>query len=158
MSTIEIDIDEYLDEDDRAEIVRDEFRKAVKTRLEAREGFAYTGNHVESFLSNISYKAYWEMIDDIVGENAETVEQIIKEKVLGHIRRNESYGIFRDSSWGRSPSKAQQIVDAFVQQKRDVIEARVERLLGEFDMDEIRSVLHEQIDIVLRDRGNDDEA
>lgn len=158
MQTIEIDIDEYLDEDDRKEILRDEFRKAVKKRLEAREGFAYTGNHVETFLSNISYKAYWEMIDDIVGENAETVEKIIKAKVLRHIRKNESFGIFRDASWGRQPSKAQQMVDAFVHQKRDVIEARVERLLGEFDMDEVRSVLHEQIDVVLRDRRDDDET
>lgn len=158
MSTIEIDIDEWLDDDERREIVREEFRKAVKTRLEARECFAYTGNHVETFLSNISYKAYWEMIDDVIGENAETVEQIIKEKVLGHIRKNESYGIFRDSSWGRQASKAQQMVDAIVHEKREVIEARVTRLLSEFDMDEIRSVLHEQIDVVLRDRGTEDEA
>ncbi|MBL5974833.1 MAG: hypothetical protein D3X82_13995 [Candidatus Leucobacter sulfamidivorax] len=155
---IEIDLDEFLDDDDRREIVRDEFRKAVKARLDAREGFAHSGNHVETFLSNISYKAYWEMIDDIVGDNAETVEQIIKEKVLGHIRRDSNYGIFRDSSWGRSPSKAQQMVDALVHSKRDVIEARVERLLGVFGMDEIRAVLHEQIDVVLRDRGTDDEA
>ena len=158
MSAIEIDVDDYIDDDDRKEIVREEFRKAVKARLDAREGFSHSGNHIENFLSNISYKAYWEMIDDIVGENAETVEAIIKAKVLGHIRSDSSYGIFRDASWGRTPSKAQQVVDAFVHQKRDVIEARVNRLLGEFEMDEIRSVLHEQIDVVLRDRGSSDEA
>lgn len=158
LSAIEIDLDEYLDDSDRREIAREEFRKAVKARLEARDGFAYTGNHVETFLSNISYKAYWEMIDDVIGESAESVEQIIREKVLGHIRKNESYGIFRDASWGRTPSKAQQMVDSIVRQKREVIEARVARLLSEFDMDEIRAVLHEQIDVVLRDRGAEDEA
>lgn len=153
MVTVEIDIDSLLSDDDKKEIAADEFRNAVRAQIAAHARFDNEGRGVETFLSNIGYGTYWCMLDEIVEGEGDSAREIIRANVLGHIRKRATYGIFRDRDlMGRpDPSAAQKIANQVVSEKRVLIENRVEQLLSEMPMDEIRAVVHDLIDGVLRD-------
>lgn len=153
MATVEIDIDSFLSDDDKREIAADEFRNAVRAQVASHARFDNKGRGVETFLGNIGYEAYWGMLDEIVDGEGETAREIIRANVLGHIRKRTTYGIFRDRDlMGRpDPSPATKIVNETVAAKKHLIENRVEQLLSELPMDDIRGVVHRIIDGVLRD-------
>lgn len=153
MATVEIDIDSLLSDDDKREIAADEFRTAVRAQIASHARFNNAGSGVEAFLSNIGYETYWHMLDEIVDGEGETAREIIRANVLGHIRKRTTYGIFRDRDlMGRQDSSpATKIANEVVAAKKHLIENRVEQLLNEMPMDEIRSVVHRIIDGVLRD-------
>lgn len=154
MVAIEVDVDEYLTDEDKRQIAADEFRKSVRADVARHDRYGRNGGS-EVFLSNIAYGTYWKMLDEVLGEEGESAREIIRENVLGYIRKGTTYGVFRDRDLlGRAdPSVAQKIVNETVLANRDVIERRVVSLLSEVSMSEIRARVHEQIDELLRDRG-----
>lgn len=153
MATVEIDVDSLLSDSDKREIAADEFRRAVRAEITSHAHFNREGRGVETFLGNIGYEAYWHMLDEVVEGEGETAREIIRANVLGHIRKRVTYGIFRDRNLmgAPDPSPATKIVNETVAAKKHLIENRVEQLLSEMPMDEIRAVVHELIDGVLRD-------
>lgn len=139
MTKITINAEDYLSTVALEELTIQVFRE----KFEEYVG----GSNIETVISNLGYKVYWEMIDEVLRQEGETAHELIKAQVLGHLRKKETYGIFRDADrWGRKESVATQIMNDLVRSKKDVIEHRVDQLLSEFELSEIRSVLHQEID------------
>lgn len=58
---INVNIDDYLDESEVKEIVKEELREAVSYQLR-------TNQSVDTCLTNISYRYVWDMVNDLYKE------------------------------------------------------------------------------------------
>lgn len=146
MSTIEIEIDNYLTESDKRDIAREAFEREVKKALE-------TSNDVERFVGNAAAVAIWEGADRVIGgHDATELRDKIEKKVLASLEKiSTSDVIYRPWAQFRTkPTVAAEIIDATVLGNRGLIEDRVRTLLAETPREEVIAALHRSLDEVLR--------
>lgn len=145
MSTVEIEIDDYLTESDKRDIAHEAFRNAATKALE-------TSNDVERFVGNAAAVIIWELSDRVFGGmSAYDLRQSIEKKVIASLKEiKTSDVIYRPwGSFRTKPTIAAEIIDATVAGNRGLIEDRVRTLLADTPRDEIISALHRQLDDVL---------
>lgn len=137
MSAIEIDMDDYLSEDEKREIARDEFRRGLARTLA-------TPNDVERFVGNIAYTVVWGEIDK---QATEDMRVKIAEKVVEVIDKMNIHTIVdRGNSTLRSkPTAAAKMIDEFVDGHRGEIEAKVHDLIGQISLSDVESEFHSVI-------------
>lgn len=143
---MEINVDEYLGTATVREIVEEELRHALRSRLNKPGEF-------DRILSNISYYAVFQEVDAAVEDGGETLRNQIRDRAYEHLNEGGNYGIFRSKDHWSDASVATKIVEEFVREKRDLIEERVHQAITQmpFDKikDEIKYVLHDRIDNIL---------
>lgn len=143
---MEINVEEYLGTATVREIVEEELRHALRSRLNKPGEF-------DRIISNISYYAVFQEIDAAVEDGGETLRNQIKDYAYEHLNKGGNYGVFRSKDHWSDASTATKIVEEFVQEKRGLIEERVHQAITQmpFDKikDEIKYVLHDRIDNIL---------
>ena len=152
MTEITINLEDYMSTETMSEIAEEEFRFALRSKLNANGG-------VDRILSNISYYAVFDEIDRVVENGGDSIREKIREWVFDTINKGRNYGIFRSKTPYQDASTATKIVEELLHQKRDLIRDRVTQCIKDMPMaaikDEIKYVLHEQIDNILN--GVDDD-
>lgn len=147
MSTVEINLDDYLSSEAKAEIAEAEFRQALRDKLRESGG-------VDRILSNISYYALYDLIDTNVENGGEKLREQIRDRAFKFINKGRNYGIFRPRTHWEGESAATKIVNELIAEKRDLLRARALQLIETMPLseirDEIKYVLHEQIDSILK--------
>lgn len=141
---MEINIDDYISESQKAEIAEEMFRSALARKMQAT-------NDVDRILSNISYYAVFQEIDAAVEGGGETLRNQIRDHAYEHLNKGGNYGIFRSKDRWSEASTATKIVEEFVHEKRGLIEERVHQAITQMPFDKIK----EEIKYVLHDRIND---
>jgi len=141
-----MELEDYLSEEKKAEIAEEMFRDALREKLNKTGG-------VDRILSNISYYAVFQVIDEAVTDGEDTVREKIREQVFKYINQGRNYGIFRSRTAWEDASPATKIVEELVQEKRDLIRDRATQTIRDmpFDRvkDEIRYVMRERVDNIL---------
>ena len=134
---MEIDVRDYLGEEDMREIVREQFSRAVARQLS-------NSSDVERVISNIAYETVWRAVDDAVGEDAKA---LVAAKIPGAIDSLSCYSVFReaDKFLREEKSVGQRILDEVVAENRPAIEARVREVIDGIDANRLRGHIRDAI-------------
>lgn len=137
---IEIDIHDYLSEEEIAEECRYVVGQEVREKLRTEED-------IHRFMSNSSYHFVWDAVDELCPEN---MRELIAAKIPEIVNELATYCVFRPKDvWDREESKGWTILQSVLSESKPLIEKRVHELIQEFDLREFRDVLDSQIENVI---------
>jgi hypothetical protein len=122
---VTINIDDYLTEDEKKEIITDSFKSLVQRQMNSEKD-------IDRILSNNGYYFFEKEIEEIIPNYKEK----IKEKVVELIQRTAdkySFTVFTDGSYGGRVSLAQKFVEEAVIQHKDLIQETVVKQITERD-------------------------
>ena len=136
---ININIDDYLDETEIKEIVKEELREAVSYQLK-------TSREIDTCISNLSYRYVWDMVNDLYKEYDVDFGKMLLEKVKSIIDGLSSYSVFRDSTpYGDKISVGQEMLNKIVEDSRPQIEKRVVEIINNYDFRELKEEISDTI-------------
>lgn len=133
---IEININDYLDKEDVAEICRNEVKNGVRSML-AKE------NDLHRFLENSSYRFVWAAVEELCPDN---MMDMITAKIPEIVNGLTAFSVFREKDTWRCGSKGQELLEQAIVNAEPQIKERVQQLIGQIDLYMIRDILTEQID------------
>ena len=122
---MDINIKDYLSNDEIKEIVVDELRNQIKDHFKDEDRAA-------RLLSNFSYKLIYDEIDKTIPNSRQLIESKTKEILLDI----KSYSVFRNSSYGQTPSPAHKIMEQAVTDNKDLINGKVKETIINKDYSE----------------------
>lgn len=132
-----MDWENYISDDRKAEIAEEVFRQELLSYLG-------TSRDVERVLGNLSYTVVEKIINAKLLEIGEkTMMEIIEPKVIEIINGLTSYSVFkkRDTYLREPISVGQELLDKAVADNAELIQSRVQELISQVDLDEIRDAL-----------------
>lgn len=136
MSKIEINIDNYLSEEDKKEIAIEEFRRIVRedtlkkfkedSRCINKKGMT----DYERIISNAVYHYLEGEIDSLIGQDT---KELIREGVEKTIKKQDfNYTLFRrKSAWESEESPAQKVVIECIDKNKNHIESKIMNKIDE---------------------------
>jgi len=114
MTKIEINIDDYVSEDEKKTLCIEYIKDALRGQKE---------NHRERVLSNMAYNASYQLLDEALTEED---KKTIRTKIKKLIQKDSSYDIFRKKdAWGQEDSEAYLEVKKAVNQNKHLINGLV---------------------------------
>lgn len=127
MSTIEVNLDDYLTEDDKRRIAEEEFRAAIR-RATA------TSNDVERFIGNIAWVAVWDEAETALTKTEKygpDLKKALREKITEVVGKVSFSSLIwdADSILRRKKSIALEVIEEVVKGSRGQIEQAIHRLL-----------------------------
>lgn len=142
MSVIEIDMDDYLSEDEKREIALDEFRRSLARTLA-------TPNDVERFVGNVAYTVVWDEIDR---QTTEDMRATIAKKVVDLIGGMSVYTVVDrgDSILRRKPTTAAKMIDESVNENAEALRGRVRELIEQVSLSDVEDQFHSVISDMFR--------
>ncbi|WP_436945633.1 hypothetical protein [Staphylococcus xylosus] len=124
---MEINIKDYLDEDELKEIAQEEFRNA------ARKQFA-NETEINRIISNLGYKVIFEEVDRIIGDDTRKLIAKQVPKTIGE--KDLSFEIFRSGDrWGGA-SLGYELLEQAVKDNQHIIIEQVKNVLENAGTDE----------------------
>lgn len=134
MATVEIDIDDYLSEDEKRSIARDAFRLACA---------AHTKKDFERILSNAGYALVEKEVDAVFdGGMAETVKTTAI-NVIGNLTAHTVFK--RPSAWDTESSKAYVHLQRAMDEAFPAIKERVSEIIAAMTEDDLRYLIERQV-------------
>lgn len=111
---ITIDIDNYLSEEDKKEICREEYRNSLRKRLDS-------ASEIDRILTNSCYYFVIEELNKIAPNYKDIMVNKVKELILDKDLRYETF--YHDSYKGNSAAVT--IIDITVKENKDLLKQRV---------------------------------
>ena len=134
---IEINIEDYITEEEKKEMVLNAYRNAIYEKM----GYMKE----DEFLANVGYEVIFKAVDEMLGEDS---RKIIEEKVKELIGNFSSFEVFRSSDYGK-PSKGYLMIEEAAESNRELINKRVKSLITEMSDEsfkyKIEDMLNEEI-------------
>lgn len=125
---INIDIKDYVSEEEIKDIIGDEIRRSVRYHMN-------TEAELSRIITNISYKELWKQIELEVPN----CEKTLKEKTIERIRNISDYDIFRrKDAYGAEDSLATKLIDECVKENKDIINDKVKNIFNELSCSDLR--------------------
>lgn len=137
---INIDIKDYVSEEEIKDIIGDEIRRSVRYHMNNEA-------ELSRIITNISYKELWKQIELEVPN----CEKTLKEKTIERIRNISDYDIFRrKDSYGAEDSLATKLIDECVKENKNIINDKVKNIFNELSNSDlkydIQGILEEYIE------------
>ncbi|MNL35609.1 hypothetical protein D3C87_1576520 [compost metagenome] len=127
---MEIDIREYLSEDQMKDIAIDEWRRICRE--------ACNGNS-ERIIGNIAHEVVTAMVSEALGDDA---NEQIKSKAIALIDDLSVYSVFkRADAWDRGESAAYSVLMEAVSANRDLVDAKVRSCINNLSKREALEVI-----------------
>lgn len=121
---VEIEINEYLDQETMQQIAEDTFRDAVRREL-SRE------SEVQRILSNISYDIVQQAVNEVVPRYKDIIVENVKKQLDDF---HPSYYIFRrKDAWEKENGAGTDILNEEVRAEKDKIVQKVKDAIDSFD-------------------------
>lgn len=129
-TTVEINIDQYLSEDDKREIAASCFRESLTKGLLQKTDHKQNYDNYERVISNSVYHFLEQEIDSILGADH---KEMIRAKVQDTIGKVDyQYSLFRSkSAWEKNDSPAQKIANEAVEEIREEMTQKIHDRLRE---------------------------
>jgi len=138
---MEIDINQYLSEEDKKNIAEEEYRSAIRQLVQVDK---------ERILSNCAYTVVQKLVDEAFNEDLNT---ILVNKVKDIIDDLSPYSVFkRKDAWDRDESKGQKYLDNAVEANKVLIEQKVQDIIVEMDVKDFHYRLEELMYSVVENR------
>lgn len=121
---VEIEINEYLDQETMQQVAEDVFREAVRREL-SRE------SEVQRILSNISYDIVQQAVNEVVPRYKDIIVENVKKQLDDF---HASYYIFRrKDAWEKENGVGTDILNEEVRAEKDKIVQKVKDAIDSFD-------------------------
>jgi len=153
--TVEIDINEYLSEEEKKEIAIDTFRGSLVKGLTERTDNKTNYENYERVISNSVYHYLEDRIDSILGCD---VQEMIKEKTLKTLKdKDYTHSLFRrKSAWEKEDSLAIRIQDEAVKSHKEEmtkkIHDKLNEVIGNMDADDLYEMYKDAFDNFIVNR------
>jgi hypothetical protein len=119
---MEINIDDCLTEEQKREIVIEQYRLAVAANMK-------TEKDIQRILSNAGFNAVYSIIDECFDGSS---KEIIRTKINEILNDLSSYNIFnKPDAWSRETNSAYDYLQQCIEENKDVIRDKVVQLLDE---------------------------
>lgn len=136
MSTLEINVDDYLSEDEKTQITVNAFREACFKHFKDEDS-------VKRIISNSAYDIVYRMVDESF--NIE-LEYFLQARVVELVKNLSEYNLFqKPNAWSRESNSAYQILERALIDNKELIESKVKEHLPEATMQAIKADLKEYI-------------
>lgn len=123
-----INIKDYISEEEIKDIIGDEIRRSVRYHMNNEA-------ELSRIITNISYKELWKQIELEV-PNCET---LLKQKTIEKIRNISDYDIFRrKDAYGAEDSLATKLIDECVKENKNIINDKVKNIFNELSNSDLR--------------------
>ncbi|MFY2819694.1 hypothetical protein ACOTI2_08220 [Achromobacter xylosoxidans] len=130
MTDITINIDDYLSDEDKRQIARDEFRAACARR---------SADDFERILSNAAYELVQKEVDAAFGGD---MASVVRTKAIEVINKLSDFTVFRRPDvWDREPSKGWTCLQETIEEAKPAMAERVLAIIAEMDGDDLRGRL-----------------
>ena len=141
---MEINIKDYLSEEEIKDICKEEIRNSVK-KIFCNE------REITRIITNLSYYELWEEIE----KEVPNCKEIIKEKTIEQLNNISSYDVIRKGSlYDEKNSVAQDILENCVKENKEIIENKVKKILNELSETDIKydiqGIIEEYIDNLFK--------
>lgn len=125
---LEIDIKDYLTDEEIKEIVRDGFKYQINRRLDSE-------TEIERILGNLSYELVWQMVDEVIGKSG---EKIIKQKVTDIINNLTEFSVFREKNdYSRKENSiGTKILDKAVEDNQHIIIEKIKKYMENIEVED----------------------
>lgn len=143
MSQLTVEIDDYLTEDDKRELVKDAFRDEVRSKIRSE----YDMN---TFINNLSYANVVEQVNKVVPN----YEDKLRDKVAEVVDGLTSYTVFYKGSsiYGKEESSVgNEMIGELVKENRDVLNTKVLAIIEDLDNYDIGQMISETINETLQE-------
>lgn len=131
-----INIENYLSEEEIKEICKDELRYNIKKIFLSEK-------EVTRIITNLSYYELWEEIE----KEVPNCKELIKEKTKEKLNEISSYDVLRrKGEFNSSNSIAQDILENYVKENKEIIENKVKIILNELSKTDIKYEVKEIIE------------
>lgn len=124
-TTIKLNIEDYLTHEEIKDIMKDQVRNEVRN-------FFKDEKNAQRLLSNLSYQIVFDEVDKIIPNSRETIVNT----TLKLVNDVKSYTVFRDRSYGSSPSLAYTYMEEAVKLNKDLINEKVKETIINKDYSE----------------------
>lgn len=133
-SKIEIDLNDYLTEEDRTQMAREAFKEAC-----AR----HTQKDFERIISNSAYF----MVGDLVDQHFDgTMVEVLKANAIKVINGLSSSTVFSPpSAWDRAASKGFTFMQESLEELKPEIRNRVHEVIASYSSDDLRELIERQV-------------
>lgn len=131
-----INIMEYLSEEEIKEICKEELRANIRIIFSNEK-------EITRIITNLSYYELWKEIEDEVPN----CKDIIKEKTIEQLNNISSYDVIRrKDEFNNTNSIAQDIIENYVKENKEIIESKVKTILNELSKTNIKYDIQEIIE------------
>lgn len=130
---VEIDINDYLSEEDKREIAIDVFRQQVKNQLfKSTDGTVQSDSEVQRVIGNITHEIVFQEVQKYIPD----AEEQIKKSVQKAIGKDMSYYIFKKKdAWDRDESLAISYMREEVKANEKVFKERIRETIANYDLE-----------------------
>jgi hypothetical protein len=136
MSTLEINIDEYITEAEKKELAQEAFKEACMLKFKDEDS-------VKRIISNSAYDIVYRMVDESF--NIE-LEYFLQDRVVELVKNLSEYSLFqKPNAWSRESNSAYQILERTLIDNKELIESTVVEHLPEATIQAIKADLKEYI-------------
>jgi len=147
METIEINIDNYLTEEEKKEIIIDAYRERVRTELFRKpSGTALSDNEIQRIVGNIAYEAIFNEINQYIPN----FKELIKEKTIRTIKEKDNYSffIFRSKDiYDNEEGLAIKYINEAIEESKELIKEKIRDAIINFNYTEsIKKEILNEID------------
>ncbi len=143
--TLQLDVDDYLTEDEKKEIAENVFIDSLREGLLEKTDSLENYENYERVISNSVYTFLEDSIDSILGSS---FKELLTTKVLEVLSKDITFSLFRNSSpWRKEKSVAQKMLDELVLEHRNIAEEKVKEglknMVLNFDEDYFANMIKE---------------
>lgn len=121
-ASITINIDDYLTESDKRELVREAFKEQVLQKLFNTKDLSK--NECERLISNISYYSIVEYVQQFIPDFEEKIRERVAE-VIEEDYQHLSYKVFYSGGYSEKPSLGFNIIQDVVRENKELIKSKV---------------------------------
>lgn len=143
MSELTIEIDDYLTEDDKRELVKEAFRYEVQSKIRS-------DYDMNTFINNLSYANVVEQVNKVVPN----YEDKLRDKVAEVVDGLTSYTVFYKGSsiYGKEESSVgNDLIGELVTENRAAINSKVLAIIEDLDSYDIGQMVSETINETLQE-------
>ena len=132
MAQIEINIDNYLSEEEKKELAVEVFKEQVKKELfKYSDGTVQSDSEIQRVIGNISHQ----IVMNEVQKHIPDCEQMIKEKTLKLITEsNFSYQLFKvKNAWDKEESLAITYMNETMRSSKEIFQSKIKEAIANYD-------------------------
>ena len=128
-----VNINDYLSEEDKKAIAIDVFRQQVKNELfNGNDGTVQADNEVQRIIGNITHEVVFTEVQKYIPD---VKEQIIS-KVKRVLAKDLNYEVFRKKdAWGKEDSLAITYIKEEVKANEEVFKTRIKDMIANYDLE-----------------------
>lgn len=131
---IEINIDDYLSEEEKKEIAIDVFRQQVKSQLfKSCDGTVQSDSEVQRIIGNITHEIVFKEVQKYIPDVKEQIQENVKKSLS---KKDLSYYIFRTKDlWDKEEGLGTTYLKQAIKENELIFKNRIKEVMANYDLE-----------------------